>query len=80
MSDQIEIKLPDLSRVALEPGDVLLVRVAHQIDQSTAHAIKEAVKSHFPGHDVAVLGQGAELSVVRPLGDTGVTVPTLEES
>lgn len=80
MSDQIEIKLPDLSRVALEPGEVLLVRTARRIDQITAHLIREAVKRHFPDHDVVVLGDGMELSVIRPLGDTGVTVPTPEES
>lgn len=64
---EIEIKLPNLSRVALEPGDTLLVRSPHMIDSATADAWKAKLGEYFPGHQVVVLGGGLELSVVRPV-------------
>ena len=72
----IEIKLPDLSRVALEPGDTLLCRVGGNslVDMAQAERIRQQLRDHFPGHDVVVLAAAVEVSVVRPR-DNGSTTP-----
>lgn len=62
----IEIKLPDLSRVALAPGDVLLVRCDRVIDRYDAHSIEQLLRNYFPGNEIAVLGPGLELAIVQP--------------
>jgi len=72
--DGLEIKIADLSRVALEPGDVLLARVDGPIDMAQAEAIRKRLKWYFPGHDVVVVDGSVELSVVRPR-DTVPTTP-----
>lgn len=71
----IEIKLPDLSRVRLEPGDVLVVRVQGAISMKTAQEIRVRVGEHFPNNDVVVLSQGVELAVVRPADGERVAAP-----
>lgn len=66
MTEEIEIKLPDLSRVALEPGDKLLVRHPKRISQAAAEAITANLKREFPDHMVMFMDDGLELAVVRP--------------
>jgi len=78
--DQIEIKLPDLSRVALEPGDVLLVRTQRSISMQDAHDIRERLRMHFPDNDAVVLGPGVELAVVRPLERAGAAEAQVAEA
>ena len=71
----IEIKIADLSRVVLEPGDVLLVRYNRpNLDMAQAQTIRERLSAHFPGHDIVVLTDGVQLSVVRPR-DNAPTTP-----
>jgi hypothetical protein len=66
MSDEIEIKLPDLARVALEPGDKILVRYPKRITQAAAEAISANLNKIFPDHAVMILDDGLDLAVIRP--------------
>jgi hypothetical protein len=67
----IEIKLPDLSRVVLEPGDVLFVRTQRLITMREAHEIHDRLCAFFPGNDVVVHDLGFEFSRLAPEpGDT----------
>jgi hypothetical protein len=72
---EIEIKLPDLSRVALEPGDVILVRWAGHMDEENARKLKMRLNEAFPGHKIAILPSGMELSVVRPVAGDEAAKP-----
>lgn len=72
----IEIRLADLSRVALEPRDVLVVRSPHVISHDQAIAIRAALQQHFPDNDAVILGDGIELAVIRlPDGERIEVVP-----
>jgi hypothetical protein len=62
----IEIKLPDLSRVALEPGDVLLVRCG-TLSAPEARLVKLRLSQVFPGHEIVLISSEVEVSVVRLL-------------
>jgi hypothetical protein len=62
----IEIKLLDLSRVALEPGDVLLVRLNSFFTQAQIGLMKLRLSQIFPGHETVFFSADVELSVVRP--------------
>lgn len=66
-TDAIEIKLPDLSRVALEPGDTLLLRCAGLLSDAQVHLIKLRLSQAFPGHEIVMISSDVEVSVVRPL-------------
>lgn len=60
-----EIKIKDLSRVQLEPGDVLVLRLEEPVAPEVAKAMRLALAEAFPRHRAVVLDQGADLSVVR---------------
>lgn len=77
----IEIKLADLSRVALEPGDALLLRCNDKLTQAQAGLIKLRLTQAFPGREIVMISGHAEVSVVRPSSvDGGVAVDRLELS
>lgn len=65
MSD-IEIKLSDISRVALEEGDILIYRNPKRISQASAALIKKELGRVFAGHRIGIVDEGGELAVVRP--------------
>lgn len=66
-TDEIEIKISDLSRVELAPGDVLIFRYPLRISQDSAAAIRKNLSIAFPGHRIGILDDGGELAVVRPI-------------
>lgn len=66
-ADAIEIKLPDLSRVALEPGDTLLLRCVGQLSEAQVRLIQLRLTQAFPGNKIVMISSQVELSVVRPL-------------
>jgi len=66
---EIEIKIADLSRVELAPGDVLVYRHPLRITQASADAIKKNLAEAFPAHRIGVVDEGAELVVLRPIPD-----------
>lgn len=71
----IEIKLPDLSRVALEPGDAILVRVSHGLlSMADSERIERRIKAKLPGHEVLVASGNIELAVIRPVKPSSAPV------
>lgn len=57
----------DLSRVALAPGDVLIVRVqAAVMDDAYAEHIKAMLGPLFPGNKILLMPDVVELAVLRP--------------
>lgn len=63
----IELKLADLSRLDLRPGDVLVFRHEKRISQASVRYIKDECAKAIPGHRVMVLDDGLELAVLRPV-------------
>ena len=64
------IELVNLSRVSLEPDDVVVLRHPKRVDQADAARLVERMGHVFPGHKVVILDAGLELAVVRPvIGD-----------
>lgn len=73
MTDDIEIKVADLSVVDLKPGDVLMLRLPDQFDAESeegrvvVNQMVDSIKSAVPGpHSVLILSGGVELAVIRP--------------
>ena len=53
----------DVQRLALQPGDVVIVRVSEHISVETATRIRDYCRSAFEGHEVIVLGSGMSIEV-----------------
>lgn len=65
-------KLPETGEVevcALQPGDVLVLKVPGPIPQSTAEQLKEYLQIIWPENKVLVLGDGLDLKIVRAESD-----------
>lgn len=65
--EYVKIELPDLSRVELAPGDILIYQSPAMIGQAAAEAIKARLGKVLSGHCVLVLEDGAKLAVLRPV-------------
>lgn len=63
----IEIKLPDLSRVALEEGDAILLRVHKHFSMADLQHIESRIKLKLPGHEVLIVSGDIELAILRPV-------------
>lgn len=50
-TEGVRIELPDLSRVALEPDDVLLVR-SRRLTHAQVQLVKLRLSQVFPGHEI----------------------------
>lgn len=70
-AEHVEIKLSDLSRIDLQPGDVLVYRHPKRIDRASAERIRAEIKKAFPGRRCCVIDEGAELAVLRPVDAQG---------
>jgi hypothetical protein len=64
----VEIELSDLARVALAPGDVVVLRVDTRLTHEQAASMKDALGNVWPDNRCIVLDGGAALSVVTPAG------------
>jgi hypothetical protein len=65
MTDQPEAEYESVRILRLQPGDVIVVRIADRIDKPAAEAIRDDLKPKFPDHEVLVLGPDADLEIVR---------------
>ena len=63
-SEQTEIKIENLQRVQLEPGDVVLIQCQGMISPGHRQVLYRDLKAVFPGHSVIVLDRGDELSII----------------
>lgn len=62
------IELEDVKRLALRPGDVLVVRSSRPLTWEQMDDARALLQRNFPDHEVIVLGQGIDLEVMRPEG------------
>lgn len=74
-TEELDIVLKHLAVVRIEPGDTLVVRYPRSFAQQYAERLEKRLEDMLPGVRVIVLGDGAELSVLR-----GVPVPDGGES
>jgi hypothetical protein len=65
-TDQPELESVRVLR--LQPGDVVVVRLADRIDKHAAETIRNDLRPKFPDHEVLVLGPNADLEIVRDGG------------
>jgi hypothetical protein len=65
-SEGAEIRITDLARVTLGPGDKLLVRIPGRSVQDR-RKVYDYVKPRFPDHEVLVLPADCEVSVIQAL-------------
>lgn len=49
----------------LQPGDVVVLRVGHDLGEHENHEFVERMQLLFPDHKIVVLGPGTELQVFR---------------
>lgn len=66
-----EPQLPEVIRVevaklALQPGDTLVVRCPHELKVEQGRQIAEHLKNVFPGHKILVFPAAFSLEIVRP--------------
>jgi hypothetical protein len=68
MTDQIEIKIEDLKRVALEQGDKIVAKIPWRamVDEEQCDWVRQQLESEFPGHRVLLIPAEMELAIVRP--------------
>jgi hypothetical protein len=59
-----EIKIDDLQRVRLKPGDVLVVRWEGAIPPSEQERVRDFLGRIFPDNEVLILTHGARLVVI----------------
>ncbi len=73
-----EIPITDLTRIALEPGDKLLVRLPNRIIGTEEETfLLEDLAAQFPGHEVIVMPDEVQLAVIRPGAVGARTEPAL---
>ncbi len=56
----------DVRRLALRPGDVIVVRTPERLSPEACERIAMQVKARFLAHEVLVLGAGIDIGVVGP--------------
>lgn len=66
----LEIKYDEalISKLSVEPGDVIVLRVPGRVPQATTERIGALMSDTFPDNKSVLLTDGCELSVVKPLG------------
>lgn len=60
------ITIADVKRLAVAPGDVVVVRLDEKPNPATSEAILSNLTAAFPKNTVVVLGPGEELQAVTP--------------
>lgn len=61
---EVEVRFVEASRLALEPGDTILLRVPEGMDPEQFMPIAAQAGAQFPGHPVVILAPGIELEAV----------------
>lgn len=63
---QPQFLFQDMWRLALQPGDVLVVRVPEKICREQADRMTRIVQDKFPDHHVLILDGGIDIGVLSP--------------
>lgn len=56
--------LGDVQRLVLNPGDIVVLNVDHEISDEMAARLREACESYIPGHKFLILGPGIKVGVM----------------
>lgn len=68
MSDNI-ITIENLRRVALKPGDVLVITTEQKLSDRIAELLLASCEFVFPNNKVLILDSGMQVAVVGRAGD-----------
>jgi hypothetical protein len=63
MTDDSIPQVKDVTRLRLEPGDALVIRLETRPDEHDVHMIKERVRATFGRDDLPVLVTGPDVTV-----------------
>lgn len=68
MIDEAEIRyLGDVQRLALKPGDIVVVKLQGRVDAHTIARIRDHMSKELGGeHKVIVLAEGVEIGILSP--------------
>jgi len=61
---EVEVRFAEASRLALGPGDTILLRVPPDLDYSEIERLGEQMNTRFPGHPVLVLATDIDMESV----------------
>jgi hypothetical protein len=61
---EVEVRFAEASRLALGPGDTILLRVPPDLDYSEIERIGEQMNTRFPGRPILVLAADIDLESV----------------
>lgn len=61
---EVEVRFAEASRLALQPGDTILLRVPPDIDADEIARIGKQMNSQFPGYPILVLAADFDLDAV----------------
>ena len=64
MTDPEVRYLGDVQRLALKPGDTIVLQSDQEISDETAVRLRNYVEQFLPGHKVLVLGDGLKIGVL----------------
>ena len=66
LRDELDaVREVEVRRLALKPGDVIVLGTDRPIDNRTADEMRARATEWFPGHDVRVIS-GASMAIVEP--------------
>ena len=61
---EVEVRFAEASRLKLEPGDTILLRVPPDLDYDEIERLGEQMNTRLPGHPVLVLAADIDLKTV----------------
>jgi hypothetical protein len=61
-------EVPEVRLLRVRPGDVVVIRLQGLVDLDVMDAMAKSMKALFPGNEVVVLEDGAEIEVLRKDG------------
>lgn len=61
----MSVEIESISKVGVEPGDVIVVRIAHPMSPTHLDELSEVLTPMFPDNRILVLDDGDALEVYR---------------
>ena len=66
-ADLDSIREVEVRRLALKPGDVIVLTTDRRLTYSEFDGMRDATKDWFPGHEVRIISE-ATMTIVEPIG------------
>lgn len=61
----MSVDIESINKVSVEPGDVVVLRVAHKVTGEHLDELSTVLRPMFPDNRILVLDEGDELEVYR---------------